>query len=259
MKTRVEEFRKLHFDQSPLLLGNVWNVKSALQYEKLGFRSIGTSSAAIASDLGYEDGENMPFDEYFFIIKKIAYATKLPLTVDLEAGYGNTADEIIVNIVKLHEIGVVGVNIEDSIVNNAIREIVDADEFTIKVKVIIEGLVKRNIPMFINVRCDAFLLDLPNALEEAKQRIKRYEILNIDGVFLPCVTDENDIKEIAMLTKLPLNVMCMPNLPNFETLKKLGVQRISMGNFANVYLNNQLDKLMTKAMDENRFTSIFES
>jgi len=62
-----------------------------------------------------------------------------------------------------------------------------------------------------------------------------------------------------MLTKLPLNVMCMPNLPNFETLKKLGVQRISMGNFANVYLNNQLDKLMTKVMDENRFTSIFES
>lgn len=257
MITRFEEFRNLHKGENPLLLGNVWNVKSALQYEKLGFSAIGTSSAAIASDLGYEDGENIPFDAYFFIIKRIASAVKIPLTVDLEAGYGNTADNVISNIVKLHQIGVVGINIEDSVVVNSQRTIVDAFDFTVKLKKIAEGIKAKNISIFINVRCDAFLLGLSNALEETKNRIKLYETADIDGLFVPCITSDHDIKEIATLTKLPLNVMCMPNLPNFGTLQTLGVKRISMGNFVDSYLSNQLDYLMKKVLDEQSFTSIF--
>lgn len=256
--TKFETFKRLHSNEIPLLIGNVWNVQTALQYEKLGFKAIGTSSAAIASELGYEDGENMLFEECFFIIKRIASAVKIPLSVDLEAGYGKTAAAIISNIEKLYEIGVVGINIEDSIVDNAVRKIVDADEFAVKLKAIVEGLAKRNISMFINVRCDVFLLGLPDALEEAKNRIKKYESCNADAIFLPCITHENDIEEITSFTKLPLNVMCMPNLPNFDTLQMLRVKRISMGNFVNSYLNSHFDILMKKVMKEKSFTSIFE-
>lgn len=255
--TKFEEFRKLHFSENPLLIGNVWNVQNVRQFEKLGCRAIGTSSAAIAADLGYEDGENMPFEDYFFMIKRIAVSVNIPFTVDLEAGYGKTSEEIIANIIRLHEIGVVGINIEDSVVHNQNREIVSIAVFALKLKEITKALVKRNVPMFINVRCDAFLLNLPDALEEAKKRIRQYESCGINGIFLPCITNEGDIKAITDFTTLPVNVMCMPNLPNFEILKMLGVKRISMGNFANVFVNRQLENVMGKVREVNNFNPLF--
>ncbi len=258
MTTRLEEFRKLHNNEMPLLLGNVWNVQSALQYEKLGFKALGTSSATIASDLGYEDGENMPFEDYFFMIQRIKSAVKIPLSVDLEAGYGNNVEEITANILRLYEIGIVGINIEDSIVTNSKREILETESFTTKLKAIVENLKKQKINMFINVRSDVFLLDLPNKIEESKYRLKQYEMTGVDGVFLPCITNEDDIKEITQTIKLPLNVMCMPNLPNFEKLNELGVKRISMGNFANAFLNKQLEKVTLQILESNSFSSIFE-
>ncbi|MBO9582755.1 MAG: isocitrate lyase/phosphoenolpyruvate mutase family protein [Flavobacterium sp.] len=258
MTIRFEEFRKLHNNQTPLLLANVWNVQSALQYEKLGFKALGTSSAAIASDLGYEDGENMPFEDYFFMIQRIKSALKIPLNVDLEAGYGNSAEEILANISKLYEIGIVGINIEDSVVINSKREITETKSFTTKLRAIVENLKKRNIDMFVNVRSDVFLLDLPNKIEESKYRLKQYEMAGVDGVFLPCITNEDDIKEITETIKLPLNLMCMPNLPNFEKLRELGVKRISMGNFANAFLNKQLEKVTLQVLESNSFSPIFE-
>lgn len=254
---KFEKFEKMHFEDTPLLLANAWNVQSALQYEKLGFKAIGTSSAAIAADLGYEDGENMLFDDYFFLISRIASAVKIPLTVDLEAGYGNTAENIIANIVKLHQIGVVGINIEDSVVINSERSMTDADDFTLKLKNIVRGLNAADISVFINVRCDAFLLNIVNAAEEAKLRVKKYEETGIHGFFLPCITDENDIKDIAAYTPLPLNVMCMPNLPNFVRLKELGVKRISMGNFVHSYLSKQMEEVMNNVIEKNSFSPIF--
>ena len=92
--TKVQKFRHLHSQEKPLLIGNVWNVQSAKIYEKLNFQAIATSSAAIAHSLGYNDGEEMSFSEYLFMIKRILKSTHLPLSVDLEAGYGKTTEEI---------------------------------------------------------------------------------------------------------------------------------------------------------------------
>lgn len=258
MTTKIEEFRKLHHNETPLLLGNVWNVQSALQYQKLGFKAIGTSSAAIASDLGYEDGENMPFEDYFFMIQRIKSAVKIPLSVDIEAGYGKNVEDITANIVRLHEIGVVGINIEDSVVVNSKREITETEFFTSKLKSIVESLKKKNINMFINVRSDVFLLGLPNAVEETKHRLKQYQTTGIDGIFLPCISNEADIEEICKATELPVNVMCMPNLPNFEKLNELGVKRISMGNFVHSFLNKELEEIMLSVIEKKSFSPIFE-
>ncbi|SHH31039.1 isocitrate lyase/PEP mutase family protein [Flavobacterium johnsoniae] len=255
--TNFEEFKILHSGNEPLLLANVWNVQSALQYEKLGFKAIGTSSAAIAAELGYEDGEKMPFEEYLFMIKRIKSAVQIPLTVDLEGGYGKNAEEIISNIIQLHEIGAAGINIEDSVVVESGRKILDAADFTFKLKRITENLKSRNRSVFINVRSDVFLLNLPNPVEESKQRIKQYEAAGINGIFLPCITNENHINEITRFTKLPVNVMCMPDLLNFEKLKELGVKRISMGNFVHSYLYNQLEKTTQAIIEQNSFAPIF--
>jgi 2-methylisocitrate lyase-like PEP mutase family enzyme len=95
--------------------------------------------------------------------------------------------------------------------------------------------------LFINVRCDAFLLNLPDTWNEAIKRIRLYENAGIDGIFLPCITNETDIKKVVEITKLPLNVMCMPDLPDFKRLQELGVKRISMGNFVNGHIYKQME------------------
>jgi 2-methylisocitrate lyase-like PEP mutase family enzyme len=91
---------------------------SAQLLEKNGFKAIATSSGAVAATLGFEDGEKISFDDLVFVVKKIISVINVPLSVDLETGYGTTADQIAGNLEKLHSIGVVGINIEDSLRGN---------------------------------------------------------------------------------------------------------------------------------------------
>jgi len=121
-------------------------------FEKQNYRVLGTSSLAIANSLGYEDGENMSFEELFEVVKAIIQKVSIPLSVDLEAGYGNDIDTIIKNIIKniisLIDIGVVGINIEDSIIENNNRIIVDANKFAQTIKSIKSYLIKNKINIF---------------------------------------------------------------------------------------------------------------
>jgi len=211
----------------------------------------------VAATLGYADGEVMSFDEYFFLIKRIKAATPLPLSVDLEGGYGRTVDEIVSNIKRLHEIGIVGINIEDSAIENGSRKIAEGRSFAEKLKQISNGLTSNKVKIFINVRCDAFLLRLQNARQEALSRIKLYESQGINGVFLPCITEIEDIKAAVGATQLPLNVMCMPDLPDFQILESAGVKRISMGNFANINLYGQLEKTSRRILTDKNFSALF--
>lgn len=255
--TNYLEFTALHHQTKPFIIGNVWNVQSAKVYEKLNFQSIGTSSAAIAHSLGYEDGEQMPFSDLLFIIERIRKNVVLPLSADIEFGYGNTATEIAHNIIALEKLGVVGINIEDSFIENGERKPKDSLQFSQLLQEVKNILTKQGISIFINVRCDAFLLNIPNPLQVATERIKSYEQSGADGIFLPCVTKESDIVTIVSQTKLPLNVMSMPELPNFETLEKLGVKRISMGNFLNSYTYTSLENMTTKILAEQSFNALF--
>jgi 2-methylisocitrate lyase-like PEP mutase family enzyme len=257
MNTISKQFKALHQQTAPLLLGNVWNVQSAVILQKQQYKAIATSSMAVAETLGYQDGEQMPFDEYLLIIKRIKASTTIPLSVDLEAGYGKTEDEIIENIKLLHDLGVAGINLEDSVVNSAVRVIVNADIFAEKLAGITSRLKALDIDIFINVRCDAFLLGLPNAINEAVNRIRLYEKAGANGIFLPCITAIDDIKATVNCTELPINVMCMPGLPDFEVLSSLGVKRISMGSFLNNAVYKRAEVLAQNIIRERNFSSLF--
>src|SRR5215831_10467112 len=103
---RFEEFKQLHYQSTPLLIGNVWDVMSAKIFEQLGFKAIATSSAALARTMGYEDGEKIPFDLLLKMVERIIGNINIPLSVDIEGGYSRNISEIIRNIEKLHELGV---------------------------------------------------------------------------------------------------------------------------------------------------------
>jgi len=257
MKLSFDQFVKLHQQDEPLLIANVWNAQSARLFEKLKFKALATSSAAVASTLGYSDGEQMTVDEYLFVVKRIRAITSLPLSVDLEGGYGAIAEEVVSNIKSLSKEGVVGINIEDSTMHNGTRKILDASIFADKLAQISAGLNLAEIQCFINVRCDAFLLGLPDTRDEAIKRIQLYEKQGVHGIFLPCITDLEDIKAAVQSTKLPLNVMCMPALPDFDALRGAGVKRISMGNFLNSYGYSMIEKATNEIIQKKNFSSLF--
>lgn len=249
-------FKELHQQNTPLIICNVWDVPSVKVAEKLNFKAVGTSSAAIATMLGYEDGEQMSFAELTYIVKRILDNTKLPLTVDIEAGYSDDAQEIADHIKTLFELGVQGINIEDSYVLKE-RSLINADEFAKKLSEIKKALTKAKIKTFINVRSDSFLLAKDNALEESLKRIELYELSGADGIFIPCIEKESDIMTVVKSTQLPVNVMCMPNLPNFTILTQLGVKRISMGNFIFDQMTHHLEHTLHSIKQAQTFRPIF--
>jgi 2-methylisocitrate lyase-like PEP mutase family enzyme len=108
-------FKELHCQAAPVLICNVWDVVSAKLAQKLGYQAIGTSSGAIAELLGYKDGEEMTFNELVYIVQRITKSIDVPLTVDFEAGYGRDPVGIAERIERLVNLGVVGVNLEDSL------------------------------------------------------------------------------------------------------------------------------------------------
>lgn len=249
-------FKNLHNQDSALLLGNVWDVQSALLFEKLGFKAIGTSSAAIAASLGYEDGEKMPFRDLLRIVKNIQSRISIPLTVDIEGGYGKNTSEIINNIISLHALGIVGLNIEDSLTNSE-RNMVSAIEFGKIIQEIKSHLLNNNMDIFLNVRTDFYILGLANPLEETLKRIKIYEESGADGIFVPCIIAENEIQQMVKTTPLPINVMCMPELPDFVKLNKLGVKRISFGPFLYNNMIDKLEKNIIEITQKESFNPIF--
>src|SRR5580692_9782099 len=116
MSIHFKTFKDLHHSPDLFVLPNVWNVKSALAIQEKNFPAIATSSGAVASTLGYQDGGGLPFEDYLFVIKRILASVRIHVSVDLETGYGNSAESIYANIRTLVDLGVAGINIEDSIV-----------------------------------------------------------------------------------------------------------------------------------------------
>ncbi len=183
----------------------------------------------------------MPFLDYLFVIKRILSSVRIPLSVDMEMGYGATDEEIYMHILTLVEMGVVGINIEDSIINRSGRVLKEAKVFARTIEHLKNKLVSENIDIFINIRCDTYLLSVENKRQETSRRLKMYEVAGANGIFLPCISDENDIAAAVRDTQLPLNVMYIPGLPGFEQLRLLGVKRVSMGPFSFNQLYDHID------------------
>jgi 2-methylisocitrate lyase-like PEP mutase family enzyme len=251
-----ETFQQLHQHTSPLLIGNIWDAHSARVFGQQGFRALATSSAAVANSFGYEDGEKLPFELLVQLAKKVISEVKIPVSVDMEGGYSRTAVGISENIKKLYDVGVVGINLEDT-VSGGTRSLHPVSEFQKLLEGIQNQLQKYSIKMFLNIRTDGFLLGMPTALDETLMRIKAYEKTGINGVFVPCVEAKEDIKKLAQSTALPINVMCMPKLPSFKELAELGVKRISMGNFVHQFVAKSLENKLQEINKDESFKSLF--
>jgi len=250
-----ETFSQLHEGSTPLLLGNIWDVNSAKIFEANGYKAIGVSSQALSNTFGYDDGENLPFEMLLQVAKRVVEVVNIPFSVDMEGGYSRTTAGIIDNINKLHDAGIAGINLEDTIAG-ATRQLQPVAEFQRTLSAVADHISRNNLQLFLNIRTDGFLLGMPTALNETLIRIKSYESGGANGIFAPCITSSTDIKAVVNSTRLPINVMCMPDLPGFEELRLLGVKRISMGPFLFNKVYDNAGKLAKKVISDNNFSSI---
>lgn len=214
-------------EKNIVFTGNAWNVRSALDLEASGFDLIGTSSAAIADSLGFGDGEKIPFDLLLTVIRQIRERIALPLSVDLERGYADTLEGLVRNTSRLIEIGCGALNLEDVDPRNA-RTLLPPDVFAAKIVALKKAFGNR---IFINARIDTYLLGIDHSVAATRERMAVYTEAGADGMFIPGLTDGGEIAELVQAAALPVNVMALPGLPPVSELEKLGVKRISFGNF----------------------------
>lgn len=227
---RARQLASLHVKGNPLIVYNAWDAGSAKAIAGADAQVIGTSSWAVAAAQGFEDGEAIPLAFVESIIGRIANATDLPLTVDVEGGYSEDPQTVADNIARLLDLGVVGINLEDRIVaGSGLHGIAHQSARIAAIRKMADA---RGAPLFINARTDVFFgsgIEPAQALGEAQQRAAAYAAAGASGFFVPGLVDKDAIARLAAAIELPLNVMVMPGLPDMRAMKDAGVARISYG------------------------------
>lgn len=226
----AETFHDLHQKSDPLVLFNAWDVATAKAIAKTS-AAVATSSGAVASALGYADGENAPFDMVTGLVSRMTASVPVPVSVDLEAGYGDTPDAAAKSATRILKAGVIGINIEDGLFAGK-RQLVSPERHAAKIKAVREAAQAFGIHLFINARTDPFLLKFGSpdqCLIEAARRAKAYADAGADGIFVAGLTDLAVIEKFVHLTPLPVNIMVTQGVPEIGDLARAGVRRVSLG------------------------------
>ena len=225
------QFRQLHRGPGTLILPNVWDVASARIFEDAGFPAIATTSAGIAFSLGYPDGQRILREEMMARIARITRAVNVPVTADVEAGYGSTPEDAANTTRELIEAGVVGMNLEDA--SGRRDQPLSSLELAVdKVRAAREAAVQLRAQIVINARTDIYLLPGGNPdadYSEAVRRLVAFRDACADCVFAPGLKDADTIRRLAEAVQCPLNILAGPGSPSIPELAKLGVARVSVG------------------------------
>lgn len=229
---KAEQFRGLHIPGKPLVLFNIWDVGSAKAVASGGAKAIATGSWSVANANGFADGERTPLALAIDNLRRIVGATQLPVTVDLESGYGITPEAVGETLTLAIDAGAVGCNLEDSFpANGKLRETVDQAG---RIRCARQAAVAANIQFFINARTDIFFQQPPEQhndamVSEAIDRAHVYAEAGADGFFAPGLADIGLIARLADSSPLPLNIMVGDLTPPLRTLADHGVARVSHG------------------------------
>ena len=228
---KANAFRALHHTGKTLLLPNVWDVASARIIEEAGFPAIATTSAGIAFLLGYPDGQKISRDEMLAQVARIAQAVNVPVTADVEAGYGDRPEDAARTAHEVIHAGAVGMNFEDN-TDDPQHPLIDLPLQLEKIHAIREAAVKYGVPLVLNARTDVYLSQVgpPEARYDLTvRRLRAFHDAGADCVFAPGLRDAETIARLAKDLHCPLNILAGPGFPSVAELEKLGVARISLG------------------------------
>jgi 2-methylisocitrate lyase-like PEP mutase family enzyme len=221
---RADALRRLHAGPRPLVLPNAWDVASARLVVKAGFPVVATSSGAVSATLGYEDNDSMPVDEAFGVIARVGRSVPVPVTADVEAGYGLSPGDLVDRLLLA---GAVGCNLEDSDHHGG-AGLVDADENDERLRAVRQAAAEAGVDLVLNARVDVLRLegDRRELFEEAVRRARLYLQAGADCVFPIRLADDELIGEFVRRVEGPVNVVAA-GAPPLARLAQLGVKRVS--------------------------------
>ncbi len=230
-KAKADAFRARHRGPRILLLPNAWDVASARVLEEAGFGAMATTSAGIAFTLGYPDGQRISREEMLQVVARIATAVAVPVTADMEAGYGDRPEDAARTARGVMEAGAVGMNLEDG-TDDRRHPLMDLPLQVEKVAAVREAARTAGLPIVLNARTDVFLLQVgppEKRYDMALQRLAAFRDAGADCVFVPGLREAEAITRLVQDLQCPVNVLAGPGFPSVPELEKLGVARVSLG------------------------------
>jgi 2-methylisocitrate lyase-like PEP mutase family enzyme len=250
-KAKADLLRNLHTGRDMLVLVNAWDGVSARLIEAEGFPAVATGSAGVAAVLGYPDGQRVPREEMMFMIRRIAQSVDLPVTADVESGYGDpvsTALEVI-------KAGAAGMNLEDM----ASGELFPLNQQIEKIRAIRAAVDAAGIPLVINARTDILLEkhgDSATRFERSLERLNAYYAAGADCLFAPGISDPQTIERMASTVKGPLNILATIGTPSLRDLKRMGVKRVSFGSGPSRVALGALRRIARDIRDNGTFKAL---
>lgn len=231
-RSYAQSFNDLHVKGQPLVLFNIWDAGSARAVADSGAKALATGSWSVATAHGFSDGENLLLELLLGNLKRIVASVDLPVSCDIESGYGLQPEVVAQTVAQVIATGAVGVNLEDQQIGG--EGLYSVEDQCKRIRAAREAAERTRVPLFINARTDIFLKRSPEdhnqeALEEALSRAEAYADAGANGFFIPGLTNAKGIEMLCNRTLLPINVMVLPTSPLPAQLANLGVARISYG------------------------------
>ncbi len=226
MTDKIAAFRALHIPGDPLILVNIWDAGSAKAVAAAGAKAIATGSFGVAGAQGRADGEDFPLEEVFENLDRILSVTDLPVTIDMEAGYGADPATVGVSVARARAAGAAGINMEDRL--PGATDLLSMTEAGRRYR------AAADTGIFVNARCDTFrgqdaAKDGGRLVAATLERARAYADAGAGSLFIPFLLDPKCIGAICEASPLPVNILRGKGGPTHKELADLGVARISHG------------------------------
>jgi 2-methylisocitrate lyase-like PEP mutase family enzyme len=260
-KRRAEAFLALHRGPRILVLGSVWDVASALVFERAGFAALGTSSAGIAYAHGHPDDETMPRSSVIEAVRAIAARVAIPVSADLLTGYGGAAEAVAETCRLALDAGAIGVNLEDSAPDGR-RALEDRARQCEKIRAVRAMAEEYGVPLVINARTDSYWLKLGAGEEPLRESIARanaYREAGADCLFVPGALDPATIATLVREIDGPVNILAMPGCPAVAELERLGVRRVSQGSGPARAALKTMQAIARELLDRGTYTAYHDA
>lgn len=259
---QANAFRRMHQPDAGriLVLPNAWDAMSARLIEEAGARAIATTSAGVAWALGRADGEGLTRDQMVNAIERITRVVKVPVSADVERGYGDgTPVDVAETVRRVIAAGAVGINLEDAPGRDG-ATLMEVDAQVERISAAREAATREGVEIFINARVDTYLAQAGAAegrFDETVRRARAYNGAGADGVFVPGVADPEIIRSLVDAVGAPLNVMAGRGAgPTIPELQALGVARVSLGPALTLAVMAQVRRAAAEVLAQGTFTSM---
>lgn len=251
----ADAFRHAHHGPRLLLLPNAWDSLSARQFEAAGFEAIATTSGGVAWALGFADGEHAPWSELVAATHRIVRTVRVPVTADIESGYGATPAQVAANVTEILAAGVVGFNIEDG-TSRSDEPVRPVDDAVARIRAAREAADAAGIPAVINARVDLYIKnvgDPAKRFEETVRRGKAYLAAGADCIYPFGLTDMETIARLVKALDAPVNIVARAGTCQAADLERIGVARVSIASSAMLAVASLIKTIAQELHDRGRF------